>query len=221
MEMNMKKLLVAAALLISMSGVANAAYTYTAPSELQSLDHTYFYTWGINLLDQGVNINNVSITSATIKFENIYNWNTAPYALWVDLLGTAYKPTVGGVTHGTDNDEDGNSGGYTDAFSGKGVNLIKYTTGIPGDPQNGTTPPKATLTYVFTDLAALNANARAATTGIIGLGFDPDCHFYDTNVTFSITTGPRTDAVPEPATMLLFGTGLAGLAGVRMRRKKN
>jgi hypothetical protein len=26
--------------------------------------------------------------------------------------------------------------------------------------------------------------------------------------------------VPAPATMLLFGTGLAGLAGIRLRRKK-
>ncbi len=29
------------------------------------------------------------------------------------------------------------------------------------------------------------------------------------------------EPVPEPATMLLFGTGLIGLIGTRLRRKKN
>jgi hypothetical protein len=28
------------------------------------------------------------------------------------------------------------------------------------------------------------------------------------------------DPVPEPATMLLFGTGIAGIVGIRLRKKK-
>jgi hypothetical protein len=31
---------------------------------------------------------------------------------------------------------------------------------------------------------------------------------------------PPIEPVPEPATMLLFGTGIAGLVGSRLRRKK-
>lgn len=36
----------------------------------------------------------------------------------------------------------------------------------------------------------------------------------------NVDTASSNHDVPEPATMLLFGTGLAGLAGARLRRKK-
>ena len=39
-------------------------------------------------------------------------------------------------------------------------------------------------------------------------------------VEFSYSTGNVANPVPEPATILLFGTGLAGLAGIARRKKK-
>ena len=75
-------------------------------------------------------------------------------------------------------------------------------------------------TYTFTAADLTNLISYISNGGDVALAFDPDCHFYNDGISFNIVTSNLTrqaDAVPEPATLLLFGTGLV-VAG-RFRRK--
>ena len=71
--------------------------------------------------------------------------------------------------------------------------------------------------------------AASGSVGLDSLGltvgnlYDFDLFFAERHTVashFSIDTSIALNPVPEPATMLLFGTGLAGLIGSRLRRKK-
>ena len=78
--------------------------------------------------------------------------------------------------------------------------LVHYED-LPAQPQD--------ITYNFSadDLTTLNdyvADGRA------GLGFDPDCHFYNSGVSLNLTV------VPEPASLALLGIG--ALALIRHKR---
>jgi hypothetical protein len=113
MEVLMKKLSTQLFLLLIsillLSGVSGATiYTFNpSPPDLYDLDHSRYYTWGINWSKPA----NEVITGASITFNNIYDWTYEPDILYTHLLDSA---TVG-VQFRTDNEGGG------DHFASQGV----------------------------------------------------------------------------------------------------
>jgi len=165
------------------------------PADLGDLSHSYAYTWGIDFeLPQGQYVDFASIT-----FTDIRNWQNEPNTLFVNLLDSAAY----GVSTVVDSPAAGNFFG-----SAAGAQeLFQYS-----DADASTFE---TFTYTFNagQLAALNSALADAN---FGIGFDPDCHYYNNGIKMDITT----KVVPEPISCLLFvvGSGVFGAAAARRRR---
>lgn len=146
------------------------------------------------------------------------------------------------VMYRSDNQAAGNAF-MTDGLNYGGIHLLATYTQASlfspdplkpgayiGDPNGsigfpaGSNAKKITFTYYFNDqdLSFLNSYLNSADR-VLGIGFDPDCKYYNDGVLFTLQTGstPGTgDPIPEPATLLLFGSGLVALAGIGRKRLK-
>ena len=194
--------MLAAICLINSNAMADAYSFVPSDRDLGDLDHYRYYTWGIDTpwdTTPDENYQFEEAVSATLSFNDIRNWDNNPNVLYIHLLDDAFP----GVDVGYDNQRGG------DNFDGEGELLTIY--------RNLTTVSRD-LSYSFTEDQIDILNSYASD-GRFGLGFDPDCHFYNRGVRLDVCTETvTTPPVPEPATMSMMLLG--GAAILRRRRRK-
>jgi hypothetical protein len=208
---------------------------------------------------------NTKIDSATIRFNNLNNWDNNSNRLFIDLLDTARNNTgalnASNYLSGTQGNRVGTStqNGFShqltafrdqtnasfpesDMFFNSTPHtdpdwLVDSTTarialtnreflgpgqGEVGNLGGGWTGIDAPGTfwhyeYTFSQAQLTTLTQYINNDGVIALGLDPDCHYWNTGVSFTINTS-TIPQVPEPATMLLVGTGLALAARRRLKK---
>jgi hypothetical protein len=186
---------------------------YSGGANQFDLDHHKAYTWKLTGLSIPAG---QSIISASITFKDIANWNTNTNKLFVHLLNTANNSGIASVTDSFDDTT------ISDYFNGAnslgptlGVDNIKlFESSFNMVGQSGYVAQDYTYNLTAAQLVTLAAFINA--NGNIALGFDPDCHYWNNGLNFTYVTA----SVPEPVSMLLLSTGLAGLY-LRRRRQQN
>ncbi len=209
----MKKCLLAGfcACLLAIDAEATVYTLAPSPANLNNLDHNLFYTWGLNWSAPA----GETITGATLSFSQIWDWQVETDVLFLHLLDTAPL----GVSTWTDNQGGGDffASAY---FNSLGIKQTKI--GEWSDPNGGTSAKAQNVSFVFdaAQVTALQGYVNSA--GINGwarfaIGLDPDCHYYNSGISFMITTS-RPTAVPEAGSaVLLLAIAFATIIFLRRR----
>ncbi len=195
---SLRLLVIAIGLNLIVSTFASASFFEfnPRPNDLKELSHSEYFSWGINLaLEPGE-----KIKAATLKFSNIRDWTEEEDDhLFIHLLDNPKKGSISYI--------DSHSAG--DNFAGKGKLICDWSDPQGGSSRNFDLVIDLGILGFLDELNDYAATAPENRHGNFGFGIDPDCHYYNNGVTFSITTEipPPNSNVPEPATMTILLAG--------------
>jgi hypothetical protein len=201
------------------------------PIDLGDLDHHYAYAWGLNSSSLRNELaSGKVITSATLTFTAIWDWQVEPDYLYIDLLDNPQYRTstsnpwsnLSGVRSVLENPSDSVSNG--DFFAGPGTSKLRWLASTPitvwSDPIGGSGGQFATTqTFNLDLLGVLDELNMYAMDGRFGIGVDPECHYYNQDVQLQITTDTRL--VPDGGSTAALTLGaLFAVLGLRRNRRQ-
>lgn len=200
-------LILFALVIISMAAVPTVARAGVIAQNV-TMDHGSLYTLQINSIPTIQS--GYFVSDATLTVSGLTNWANEDWKLWVNLM-----------------DQKGANAGLSSWTDPRPNDVYPFHNDLPwGGTQLGSvtghTTASTTWVHSFSQAELTSLTAYINNGGNIAFGFDPDCHFNISSISFGMDVGPNNippSEVPEPASIVLVGTALLASLGT-LRRKR-